>query len=430
MVSPINYGTFFQGQASPNDAFQQAFQQASGIREMMDKREAAVRQAQAQAAMQQELADVANNPNATAADYSRLMTKYPALSENLKRSWDTLSADQQRTSLGSLSKVTAAFASNKPEVAVQILRDQAEGLRNAGDEQGAKRIDDIARMTEIDPAVGRSVAYSMVAAVPGGDKIIEGLGKVGAEARAQAMAPAELRKAEAQATGAEAEAVTKGVTAKFAESNALQEIEQRGWNIKNLQADIDYKKAQSRIAAMNAAIAREGNDLKRQELRMKIDDAVRERESKLRDKIGAAEGAAASIDNLLNTIERVKVNRSLNDVIGSIEGRIPAVFSDEAADAIAMIETLGSQTFLSQIPAMKGTGSLTEKEGDKLQSSLTNLSRVQSEAQFRANLDEAARLMKKARERISQSTGVPLSSPDTPAAPGARPPLSSFERAQ
>lgn len=36
--------------------------------------------------------------------------------------------------------------------------------------------------------------------------------------------------------------------------------------------------------------------------------------------------------------------------------------------------------------------------------------------------------MKKARENISKRSGVPLAKPDTPAAPGARPPLSSFNQ--
>jgi hypothetical protein len=120
---------------------------------------------------------------------------------------------------------------------------------------------------------------------------------------------------------------------------------------------------------------------------------------------------------MLNTADRVLKNPSLDSVIGSIQGRLPAIASDEANDAIALIDTLGSQAFLSQIPAMKGTGSLTEREGDKLQASLTNLSRTQSEQQFRYNLNEAQRLMLKARKNLSEKTGVPIGAPDRPNAP-------------
>ena len=48
--------------------------------------------------------------------------------------------------------------------------------------------------------------------------------------------------------------------------------------------------------------------------------------------------------------------------------------------------------------------------------------------ELRAHTSElqAARLLKKGRESLSRSTGVPLKGPDAPAAPGARPPIDSF----
>jgi hypothetical protein len=118
---------------------------------------------------------------------------------------------------------------------------------------------------------------------------------------------------------------------------------------------------------------------------------------------------------MLNTADRVLKNPSLNSVLGSIQGRLPAFVSDEANDAIALIDTLGSQAFLSQIPNVKGMGALSNAEGEKLQSALQNLTRKQSEKQFRENLSEAQRLMLKARKNISTRFGVPETTPDTPA---------------
>ncbi len=241
MVQPINYGAVFQGQESPADAFEQAFKSATGIRQIMDAREAAQRQAEAQAAMQQELASVANNPNATAADYSRLMTKYPALSENLKRSWDTLSAGQQKSGLATLSKASAAFTAGKPDVVIRLLKSESEALRNAGDTANADLYDSLARATEIDPLFGKNMAFSMLAGVPGGDKVIDGLGKVGAEARAQELQPIAVRRQTAEAEGAEAEATTKGVDAKYAEQAKIASLQK-------LAADTGLTKAQTNQA--------------------------------------------------------------------------------------------------------------------------------------------------------------------------------------
>lgn len=234
MVNPINYGAYFQGTETPAQAFESAFKSGYGMQEMMDKRAAAQAQAQALAEQkrieqeaQAELLGLFDNPDATPRDYQRFAIKYPALQDRVKAPLQSMTEAEQKATLQTLSRVVPAFAAGKPEVALEVLREQAEGYRNAGDTKGAKILDDVIRATEINPAVGRSTAYRLLNAVPGGDKIIEGLAKEGQETRAQAMAPAELRKAEAQATGAEAEAVTKGVTAQNAPAMAAADLQKR-----------------------------------------------------------------------------------------------------------------------------------------------------------------------------------------------------------
>lgn len=419
MAQPIDYSLDVQ---TPFQSALQGYQGGAAIRNDMQQQEQQRLTAQSQQQMQADL-------TAASQDHRLLpgvMVKYPQLADKLKHGWDVLSGEQQRNTLGQATEVYAALKSGRPDVAINLLKEQAQAMRNGGDEQGAKRLGDMALWAETDPQSMMDSTALRIAALPGGDKVIEGVGKLGAEGRAAAKAPAELRKAEAEATGAEAEAATKGVTAKYAERGALVDLQKKGWDIEAIKGDIAYKKESSRIAAMNAAISREGSDLKRQELSLKVQEAQQKLDDKVREKVATAEAGANSIDNMLNTVERIKTNKSLNDVLGSVEGRLPALVSDEANDAIALIDTLGSQAFLAQIPNIKGMGALSNAEGEKLQAALTNLSRKQSEKQFRANLDEASRLLKKGRESLARSTGVPLGKPDTPAAPGSRPPLDSF----
>jgi len=424
-MGPIDYSIDVQ---SPFVSALQGFQAGAGIKQVMDQRAAQEAAAQQQAQMQADL-------SAAAQDHRLLpqvMVKYPQLAEKLKHGWEVMNTDQQRNELQHATEVYAAVKSGRPDVAVQRLKDRAAAMRNSGNEQGAKTADDMARWVEMDPQSFASSVATRLAALPGGDKVIEGVARLGTEQRAADLHAPGLKKAEAEAEGAQADAKTKGVTAKYAESGALLDLEKKGWDIKALRADIDIKREANRIAAMNAATAREGNDLKRQELTLKIQEAQQKLDEKVREKVATAEAGANSIDNMLNTIERIKKNPELDSVLGSWEGRVPAAigssFDDEESDAIALIETLGSQAFLAQIPNIKGMGALSNAEGEKLQSALTNLSRAQGEGQFRKNLDEAARLLKKGRESLSRSTGVPLPKPDTPAAPGARPPLSSFDK--
>ncbi len=81
---------------------------------------------------------------------------------------------------------------------------------------------------------------------------------------------------------------------------------------------------------------------------------------------------------------------------------------------------MGSQAFLAQIPKIRGTGSLSENEGNKLQASLQNLSLKQSPERLQDNINEAVRLLTKARENIVIRSGMSAPPVDTPAATQVR----------
>jgi hypothetical protein len=422
-MGPINYGAAFAG-PDPSESFLSGFKQAAGIKAVMDQREQQAAAQAAQQAMQADLQALTSNPNAGPREYAAMTVKYPQLREQFKQAADMMGTEQKRGEMSFTTQTYSALLSGRPDLAETMLRDRAAAMRNSGaPEQEVKAQEMWADLIKTSPEQARHIGGLMLSGVMGPDKFAETFGKLGAEQRAAEQAPATLAKLEADAK-------TAGVNAKFAEQQAVLDLQKKGWDIKAIQEDIGFKKEANRIAAMRASFEKEANSLKREELGIKLQEARNALDGKVREKVAVAESGAASIDNMLNTIERVKGNKSLNDVLGTIEGRMPAVFSDESADAIALIDTLGSQAFLAQIPNIKGMGALSNAEGEKLQSAFQNLTRTQSEEQFRRNLDEAARLLKKGREGLSRSTGVPLPKPDTPAAPGSRPPLSSFDNGQ
>jgi len=416
MVSPIDYSI---GVQDPFQSVLQGFKVGDFLQQrqvQQQQQQLAQQQAQQQAAAQQQmsadLGAVAGNPNATGADYAGLMTKYPQLSEQLKRGWDTLNGQQRQNKLDQATQAYAALSSGNSAAAKDMFKTIAEAATNSGDAREAAGAQAMMHMIDIDPNAAKTNVGMMLVSQAGPEKFAEAFGKFGGEQRAQEQAPYDLADKRAKAQ-------QEAVKAKYADSVALQDIEKRGWDIKKVVSDIGIDKENSRIRAMEAGLKREENDLKRQELQLKIADAKTAREDKIREKVSGAESAASTSDNMLNTADRVLKNPALNSVLGSVQGRLPAVLSDDASDAIELIDTLGSQSFLSQLPSMKCLGALSEKEGEKLQSALTNLSRKQSEQQFRYNLNEAQRLMLKARQNLSEKTGVPLGAPDRPNAPKA-----------
>lgn len=378
-------------------------------------------------------------------DHSKLpavMVKYPELAEKLKHGWDAMSAEQQRTALDVGTQVYSAAVSGRPDVAAQLLRDRAAAQRNSGDEAGAKSSEAMADSAEAHPEMFAAGVAARLAAVPGGDKVIEAVAKQGGEQRAQQLQPAAVTKANAEAQSA-------AVTAKFAESKAVSDLKLNDANIAHLAADTEIAKQNSRIAAMNAATQRANSEIERKKLGLQIEEATTKRDDLVRTKVAEVRQGAATLDSLLNTVERIKKHPALNDVVGSIEGSeyFPqtavgvantlnplASGADARNDAIALIDQLTSQATLGQLQSLKqasangssGFGALSQKELQVIQSGIQNLTRKQSEKQFRDNLDELSRLMTKNRDVLAAKFGVDAGKPDTPAAPGARPPLSSF----
>lgn len=421
MVSPIDYSINVE---SPFQSVLQGFKVGDFLQQRQVQQQQqqlaqqqAQQQAAAQAQMQSDLSALANNPNATGADYAGAITKYPHLSEQIKRGWDVLDTSQRQAKLEQMSQVHAALKSGKPQVAKDYLQTLLTAAQDGGDERTKAGLQALIQQIDIDPEATKvSTGISLIAQV-GPEKYAEAYGKFGAEERAQEQAPFALAEQKSKAEQADYDTKIKAVKAKYADSEALLDLERKRWDITKITEDIAIQKEQNRIAALNSAISRETNQLKKQELKQKANEAKEARDEKIRTKVADAESAAGTIDNFLNTSDRVLKNPSLDSVLGTIQGRLPAVVSDEASDAIELIDTLGSQSFLSQIPSMKGLGSLTETEGKKLQASLTNLSRTQSRKQFEYNVKEAQRLMLKARKTLSEKTGVPLGAPDRPNAP-------------
>lgn len=393
--------------------------QAENQRKQIQAQQLAEQQARQQQLLAQEQNRFFSNANPTmrdAARYASILS--PEQSKAFLPYMQGISKEQQQGALKKAGQHLSALQLN-PEVAIKRFRDEAEAARNIGDEDDAQFFENLAT-TAADPAKGPSVAFKELvrtsSAIPGAKEMFETIDKGLGTARDEALAPVKMREQVAKAGEAESSAQKAAVAAKFAESNAALDLQKKGWDITKIQEDINIAKQNSRIAAMNAQIAREGNTIKREENQLKLREMIDKRDSAVREKVGEVESARADMDNFLNTADRIR-NTPMNVVgsaAGPISSRMPTL-SQETADFEALVETLGSQAFMAQIPKMKGTGALSEAEGSKLQASLQNLSLKQSPERLMENVKEAQRLILKARSNLGKKAGLPESTPDTPA---------------
>ncbi len=259
-MGPINY-------LGPQEDFLQSIQGGlqigAGIRQMRDQRAKAE---QAQLAQQQYQTDIqAATANPTPQAFAALTLKYPQHREAYKDAWGTLNAAQQQSELSDAALLGAALHSGRPDVAEAKLTERIEALKASG--QPTQEAEFLLDRVRTDPKAAYGSLLRVLSAVPGGDKVLENLGKIGTEdraaageARTAAEAPAKLRSAEAGATKAEADAVTAGVTAEFAKPMAIADLKKKAaetglTQAQTNQAIVTTKKLNAEIqqAAIDAA---------------------------------------------------------------------------------------------------------------------------------------------------------------------------------
>jgi hypothetical protein len=296
-----------------------------------------------------------------------------------------------------------AIQAGRPEVAAELLDARIAAKKNSG--QDATKLETMRKMLDSDPAtIASHLGLSLSSIDP------ERWSKMTTELRAAQKAPSELSESQSKAQKA-------AVDAKFAESNAVLDLQKKGWDITKVQEDIKVAKENSRIAALNAAISREGNAIKRQEMGLKLQEMKEKRDEAVRSKVADVESARGNMDNMLNTADRILKTPMgvVGAAAGPVSSRIPTT-SQDTADFEELVTTLESQSFLAQIPNIKGMGALSNAEGEKLQAALQNFSLRQSPERLLENVKEAQRLILKARKNLTTRHGVPEVIPDTPAA--------------
>lgn len=394
---------------SPTSAILQGLQVGSGLntlRQGQIDREAQIKVQQQMAA---DLNSVLSKRVPTASDYAALTVKYPQFNKQFEQAWGMLNSEQQSNRIQQASEVYAALEAGNTSVAKNLLETQARAAENSGDNRSAQAARTLLDTIDLNPSTAKTSVALRLASMMGPEKFTETFTKLQTERREADLAPEQLTEAQAKARQA-------AIKADFAESEAVMDLQKKGWDIYKIQEDVKIARENSRIAAMNADLQRETNALKKQELEQKIQDAKDKRDQVARERVATVESGRASIDNMLNTLDKVSQTPIgvIEDATGPIESRLPT-FSQDTADFEALIENLDAQTFIAQIPNLTGMGALSDAEGKKITAALQNFSLKQSPERLIANVKEAQRLMLKARNNLASKFGVPETIPNTPA---------------
>jgi hypothetical protein len=220
-IQPIDYATDVQ---SPFEAALGGFKLGSDVATMQatrQKRELERQTLEKAQEKQTELENLFKDPNATAEDYARVTAFLPKdQAEGVRKSFEMMTGEQQQTRLAQSGQIFSALKAGQPEIAKNLLKDQAAALRNSGRENDAKAAETYLQLIELNPTGAQTTIGLMMAQLPGGKEYLENVDKTLGTMRAEAKAPSELIEAQAKADKAVADATSAQATAKNADERA------------------------------------------------------------------------------------------------------------------------------------------------------------------------------------------------------------------
>ena len=189
---------------------QRALQQQQ-LQQQIQQRQLAMEQQQRFQQAQQDLLTKVRDKTATFADYQQVASMGDEKQAASALSFfKEMNAQQQSEMLRDGLETMAALETD-PAIGVARMREKATALRNSGQDAEAKRMDDAARIAELNPTGAVAAAGVMLSYLPGADKALESYTKLQADRRAAALQPSTLSEAQAKAREAQAKATQANV---------------------------------------------------------------------------------------------------------------------------------------------------------------------------------------------------------------------------
>lgn len=380
MAQPYNY---ILDIPNPIDTVTQSmangFNMAASVDKAQQQREQIAIQKAQQAKMNSDLQYLASNPNPE--NYSKVMTLYPQLSDNLKRAYETMDDGKKKTTLSLASQSYAALMNNQPEVAKQVLNDAATAYENSGQTKDAGVLRGYAKMVENNPNAART-SIGMLMASTNPDKFADIYGKLGDESRASEMQPLEMAKTEAETAKINAEANDIPLAAADRNQGVINQgnkieldnqynYDKLGQDQQQFYAGLD---STERIAAAKLRAVKNETSIQKVERLEKVENFANAAQTAAEASKNAARLANLAIENSGAYWDRL---------VRKIPGTSENTFAKD-------IESLKSQVFLAQVEKMRGLGALTDREGDAIRSSIASLDINQGPEVVQKNLSKIA----------------------------------------
>lgn len=409
-MQPINYMLDVQ---NPVQTAVTGLTQGMQIGQFVQAKEQAEREAIQKQQMQEELSAFASKPNKTHEDYANIMAKHPALAEDFKRSYDVLDSGKQQATFKTASRIYAATASKRFDLAKSILETEAVGYENAGDKETADYLRQMATMAETDPE-GLQTLTGLTLASTNPSQFKDVLGAL----NQNDLTPFEIENKQAQ-TGK-----TKAETEKT-ETETL-------WYGDKTQAEIDNIESQIEDRKTGRVLEQQKMQLDNDQFYSKLDQDqqqfyeklnqeerkiaqtvfnVKEKPEQRMERLEKVEGFATAARNASEgaklAAQLANDAKALNESTGGYWNRAMRNVPGTAEYTFDQkLETMKSKIFLAQVDQMRGLGALTESEGAALKASIASINPNQDPKTVQESLTEVAKQLSKAAQTANKKSQI------------------------
>lgn len=409
-MQPINYMLDVQ---SPVQTAVTGLTQGMQIGQFVQAKEQAEKEALQKEQMQQELSAFASKPNKTHEDYATIMARFPALAEDFKRGYDVLDSGKQQATFKTASRIYAATASKRFDLAKSILETEAVGYENAGDKETAGYLRQMATMAETDPE-GLQTLTGLTLASTNPSQFKDVLGAL----NQNDLTPFEIENKQAQ-TGK-----TKAETEKT-ETETL-------WYGDKTQAEIDNIESQIEDRKTGRVLEQQKMQLDNDQFYSKLDQDqqqfyeklnqeerkiaqtvfnVKEKPEQRMERLEKVEGFATAARNASEgaklAAQLANDAKALNESTGGYWNRAMRNVPGTAEYTFDQkLETMKSKIFLAQVDQMRGLGALTESEGAALKASIASINPNQDPKTVQESLTEVAKQLSKAAQTANKKSQI------------------------
>lgn len=349
---------------------------------------AAQQKAEADAYKRQRFQAVAQNP--TSKDVQALMLEFPELHEGLGKSLEFMSADEKKNTQQLSFSVLSALEKGKGDTAVQVIDQQLEAAKKANDPVNTERLEVLRNAVIASPDGARFALKGLLFSTMGGKDYGDLMKNLEAAETDRATRDAKARQEVAKAKQEEVGAQYAGETARV--------------TIEDKRSSIEDRKFDQRIKTMEVALSKETNELKRQELQIKIDEAKAKKEETARIKAGDAANELSTIDSSRSIIGEILSDEDSLRAAAGVSGFRGYIPGTKARSVSGKLEQLSNSLAATKLSLLKGATS--DKDIKFLQTIDSNLDRFQNEEALINEIKRIDKGLLELRQRQADKFGV------------------------